>query len=89
MRQFILVAASALLLGACTTPQERSARMQAEMDRMVVEYGPACTRLGYTANTDQWRSCVLQLSTKDDIGRYGYPSTYYGGFGRPYWGPGW
>jgi hypothetical protein len=94
MRQFIIVAASVLLLAACTTPQERAARMQADMDRIVVEYGPACVRLGYQANSDQWRNCVLQLSTKDDIVRYG-SSHIYGGFGRSHWGgggmwgPGW
>ena len=47
MRQLIIAAASALLLAACSTPQERAARMQAEMDRIIVEYGPACVRIGY------------------------------------------
>jgi hypothetical protein len=87
MRQSILVAVSALLLSACTTPQERAAAMQAEMDRIMVEYGPACTRLGYQPNSDAWRNCVLQLNTRDEITRYGYP-TFYGGFGRSHWGGG-
>lgn len=88
MRQLIIAAASALLLAACTTPQERAAKMQAEMDRIMVEYGPACVTLGYEARSDQWRNCVLQLSTKDDIARYGYPTRLYGGFGRSHWGGG-
>ena len=88
MRQLFIAAASALLLAACSTPQERSAKMQAEMDRILVEYGPACTRLGFEANSDQWRNCVLQLSTKGDIERYGYPARVYGGWGRSHWGGG-
>jgi hypothetical protein len=87
MRQSILVV-SALLLSACTTPQERAAAMQAEMDRIIVEYGPACTRLGYQPNSDPWRNCVLQLNTRDEITRYGSPSYFYGGFGRSHWGGG-
>jgi hypothetical protein len=88
MRQCILVAASALLLAACTTPQERAAKMQVEMDRIIIEYGPACIRLGYQQHSDQWRNCILQLSTKDDITRYGNPTRVYGGFGRSHWGGG-
>lgn len=88
MRQHMIVAAGALLLAACSTPQERAARMQADMDRIIVEYGPACARLGYQAQSDQWRNCLLQLSTKDDIARYGYPTRVYGGVGRSHWGGG-
>lgn len=88
MRTLLLATASALCLIGCSTPQERALKQQADMDRMIIEYGPACERLGYTANSDQWRGCVLQLSTKDEIGRYanygpyGYP---YGWGGPPYW----
>lgn len=88
MRQLIIVAASALLLAGCTTPQERAARMQADMDRIIVEYGPACTRLGYQANSDGWRNCLLQLNTNDEIIRYGNSSRFYGGWGRSHWGGG-
>lgn len=88
MRKFIFVAAGALLLAACTTPQQRAAKMQAQMDRIMVEYGPACVRIGYQANTDAWRNCVLQLSTRDEVTRYGYPHHIYGGFGRSHWGGG-
>ena len=88
MRSFITLAASALLLAGCTTPQERAARMQADMDRIIVEFGPACTRLGYQPNSDPWRNCLLQLNTNDEIIRYGCPSRFYGGFGRSPWGGG-
>ena len=94
MRSLTLLPAALLLLAACSTPQERAANMQAEMEQMITIYGPACARLGYTPNSDQWRACVLQLSTKDDMQRYGsYP--YFYGYGGPYWhsagmwGPAW
>ena len=83
----------ALLLVACATPQERAAAKQAEMEHDMVIYGPACVRLGYPANSDQWRSCVLQLGTRDELYRYNtYPS--YAGYGPGYWhggmwGPRW
>jgi len=78
---------AALMLAACATPQERAVQMQAEIDRMMIIYGPACSKLGYQTNSDQWRSCVLQLSTKEEIERYGYPHYYAGyGYGRSHWG---
>jgi hypothetical protein len=83
-----------LLLAGCTTPQEHAAQLQAEMDHLVMVYGPACSKLGYAPNSDPWRNCVLQLSTKEDIQRYGYYPAYsagypsgrwHGGFWGPYW----
>ena len=82
-----------LLLAACSTPQQRAERLQAEMAELMAIYGPACTRLGYAPNSDPWRECVLQLSTRDEVRRYG-PS-YYGGYGPRgwrgggFWGPYW
>ena len=76
------------VLAGCTTTQERSARMQADMENMIVVYGPACAKLGFVTNSDAWRNCVLQLSVKDDMNRYGYSPHYYAGYGRPYWGGG-
>lgn len=83
----------ALLAAACTTPQERAARAQSEMEQMMMVYGPACSRLGYPVNSDQWRSCILNLATRDDLQRYSGPS-YYGGWGAGrwrggFWGPYW
>jgi uncharacterized lipoprotein YajG len=78
-----------LLLAACSTPQERAAHMQAQADEMVTIYGPACMRLGYAANTDQWRACILNLSAKEDLrSSLSYPSFYGGGYwNHGYWGP--
>lgn len=87
------VVAMALGLAGCSTPMQRAERMQAEMAEAMAIYGPACTRLGYAMDTDQWRDCVLQLSTREEMERSG-PS-YYGAWGpRPwrfggYWGPYW
>lgn len=77
---------AAALLSGCATPQEKAARAAAEMEQMMQVYGPACSKLGYPANSDQWRDCVLQLSAKEDAQRYG-PS-YSIGFGRRHWGMG-
>jgi hypothetical protein len=82
----------AALLAACSTPQERAAYMQAQAAEMMTVYGPACTRLGYAANTDPWRSCIVNLSTKEELrsslnSSYYYGPGYYrgGGFWGPYW----
>jgi hypothetical protein len=85
----------ALLLAACATPQERAARLQAEMERDMQVYGPACARLGYQVHSDQWRNCVLQLGTREELQRaYAYPSYAGYGYGPGYWhggfwGPRW
>ena len=91
MIRYLMLLVTAVLATACATPEQRAASMQAEMERMMRVYGPACSRLGFAANSDQWRGCILQLSAKDDIDRYGYHPYYYAGFGRPHWavGAGW
>jgi len=76
------VLAVTLALSGCTTPHERAAQAQADVERMMTIYGPACARLGYAAQSDAWRSCVIGLSTKYDLQHYGPPPGYYG------WGPG-
>lgn len=90
MRHFFNTLLGAMLvagLTACATPEQKAVRMQAEMDQMMRIYGPACTRLGYAAQSDQWRSCIMQLSIKEEAQRNGYPH-YYAGFGRRHWGLG-
>ena len=86
MRHFIVLSA-VILLSACATPQERAARKQAEMAEMIAVYGPACDRLGYAQQSDQWRNCIISLSSKDDMQRYGN-SAYGGVWGPRYWGGG-
>jgi len=66
----------ALALAACATPAERSAQMQAEVDEMIQVYGPACEKLGFRKDSDQWRDCVLRLNARDERRRYtSYPVT--------------
>ena len=79
MRVFILTAVSAFCLLGCATPQERAMKQQAEMERMMAEYGPACAQLGYAPNSDPWRDCVLQSAAKD--GRSGVSTSIFGGWG--------
>lgn len=73
---------AALLLAACSTPQERAAYMQQQADEMIRVYGPACERLGYSPNTDQWRACVLHLNSQEEMRDYYYFNSPY------YYGPG-
>ena len=62
---FIVVA----LLAACATPEQRAARVEREVTEMIQEYGPGCERLGYKADTDPWRECILRLANKDALQR--------------------
>lgn len=56
-------------LSACSTPAERAARVQREVEGMIQVYGPACDRLGFTRDTDPWRECILRLNAHDDAYR--------------------
>lgn len=79
----------AVLLGGCATPQQQAAQKQAEVEQMMQVYGPACSRLGYTAGSDQWRSCVLSLNSRDEMQRYYGPGGYYPGYYPGRWRGGW
>lgn len=57
------------LMNGCTTPEERAARAQDEIEEMIKIYSPACEKLGYKTDTDPWRDCILQLSTREDLRR--------------------
>ena len=88
-----LVAIPLVALTGCTTPQQRAAQAQAEVEQMMVTYGPACSRLGYANESDQWRTCILNLNARDEMQRY--DSSYYAGYGSGFgrwggwWGPRW
>jgi uncharacterized membrane protein YgcG len=81
MRALILMAASAVCLLGCTTPQQQAAKQQAEMDRMIAQYGPACTQLGFQMDTDPWRNCVVQLDAKNNANRGSISTSIFGGWG--------
>lgn len=71
----LLVGALALVGCATATPAERAARAQAEMQQLITIYGPACDKLGFQKDTDNWRDCVLQLATRDDVRYSRRPTT--------------
>jgi hypothetical protein len=86
MRTLMLTATTIFCLLGCTTPQEKAAKQQAEMDRMIAEYGPACTQLGYAMNSDPWRNCIVQSAARNDAGRGGVSTSIFGNWGS--WGRG-
>lgn len=65
LRKGLMVLVLAALAG-CMTQAERIAAEKAEIDEMIGIYGPACVKLGYTADTDPWRDCILRLRAHDD-----------------------
>lgn len=69
MRTLMFLVLAAMLAG-CATEAERSAQAQRDVDEMMRVYGPACDRLGYKSESDQWRDCVLRLDTKNSVERY-------------------
>lgn len=84
-----------LLLSGCatTTPAERSLQMQRQAEEMLRVYGPACEKLGYTKDSNEWRDCVLEMANQEELkayirlyGRQPYPIgiPYYG---HPYYYP--
>lgn len=84
MHTFLLFVVSMFCLFGCVSPQERAANEQAKMDRMIVSFGPACDRLGFPANSDQWRNCVTQLAERDEATRGGVSTSIFGSVGS--WG---
>jgi hypothetical protein len=65
LHQSLLATLLALLLTACaTTPEERAANAEREANRLKEEYGQACEKLGYQAETDKWRDCLLTMENQ-------------------------
>jgi hypothetical protein len=81
MRALTLMTATVVCLLGCTTPQEQALKQQAEMDRMMARYGPACSQLGFAPNSDPWRNCIVQSATRDDVNRGGVSTSIFGGWG--------
>lgn len=75
MRKLIGLVLVAVLAG-CATTADRAARVERDVEEMIQVFGPACEKLGYKANSDQWRDCVLRLSSKDSFERYSRYSRY-------------
>ena len=62
-------------LAGCATPEERAAQWQAEVENMIVVYGPGCEKLGYKRDDDKWRDCLLRLSARDERRYSRYPTS--------------
>ena len=80
MRTFItlpILVSQIGMLAGCATQAQEAAYAQHEMERTIAVYGPACEKLGYSANTDPWRNCVMQLSYKNDMRRYSFSVNPY------------
>jgi hypothetical protein len=65
MQRYFTILLAVILFG-CTTPAERAAIVQAQVDEMINVYGPGCEKLGYTKDSDPWRECILRLQKRDD-----------------------
>ncbi len=75
MPRYTLPILLVILLLGCETPADRAARVKAEVEEMVREYGPGCEKLGYTKDSDPWRECILKLRARDDIRYSTRPTT--------------
>lgn len=64
-----------MFVAGCATQAERAAQVQRDVDEMVRVYGPGCEKLGYKADSDPWRDCVLRLATKDSLERRDFTTT--------------
>lgn len=78
----LMLLTAAILLAGCATPAQQAAYKQQDMDRRIAIYGPACNKLGFNPNTDQWRNCMLQLNFQDEASAYANYPPYY----HPHWG---
>lgn len=74
LRYFLLYFLAMVLVG-CATPAERASHIQAEVEEMIKVYGPACEKLGYAKDSDQWRECILRLASRDDYRYRTHPTT--------------
>lgn len=70
MRASIVVSMATVLIAACGSTQEMAAYREDPVMAMSEEYGPPCERAGYRKDTNEWRRCIAQSSTRDDLARH-------------------
>lgn len=75
MRKLITLILLGVLAG-CATPAERAAAVERDVEDMIGVYGPGCEKLGFRADTDPWRDCVLRLAHRDDLQRRANSTTH-------------
>jgi hypothetical protein len=76
MRTLHIFVLATLIAGCVTTPAERAAQVEREVDEMIQVYGPACDKLGYKQESNPWRDCVLNLAAQDNVRRYNQLHSY-------------
>jgi len=62
-----LVLALAPVATACGTPERRAERARTAMEQRMAAHGPACVRLGNAPDTDPWRHCVVERSSRAEL----------------------
>jgi len=62
---YLNVLLATLLLSSCGMIPSRA-------ERDLEQFGPYCERLGYRADTDQWRGCIQQQTANREIRRLRY-----------------
>ncbi|MGI4717632.1 MAG: hypothetical protein ACRYF6_04595 [Janthinobacterium lividum] len=72
----------ALAVAACSTPERRAERMQAAMAQRMAVHGPECARLGHAHDTDPWRRCVIEQSSRAELDQI---SGYHMGWRHGLW----
>ena len=53
-----------LLLAACAAPEQRA---EEAANYINVNYGPLCTKLGYTPGSEKHRDCMVSMFNADEI----------------------
>jgi hypothetical protein len=81
MRTLLALLATTALLAACGTP-EQIAYNEDPVMAMSEEYGPPCEKSGYAKGSNQWRSCIVQTSRRDDLTRQ---SLFHDRYMQWYW----
>lgn len=70
MRAMIVMSMATALLAACGSTQEMTAYGNDPVMALAGEYGPACERMGYGRESNEWRRCIAQSTTRADLARY-------------------
>ncbi|HEX2531495.1 MAG TPA: hypothetical protein VHK70_08495 [Burkholderiaceae bacterium] len=71
MRISLGIAGLAVLLVACAAPEQRIALEERPVETLAPYYGAACSKLGYTQGSEQWRNCILRSDREKQLEQYG------------------
>jgi hypothetical protein len=58
IRISFILASMALLAGCATDPAAQQKYALEQMEYKLQVYGPACEKLGFEKDTDEWRTCI-------------------------------